>query len=122
MAKRVKEIRPTVVGRARLRGLTLDKQPVSQQAVYMKATFQLPDELYREVKATAAMEGRTLRDLTIGLFEQWLRDKKRTVAPRPVVDWRNYKAPLAHLVSPDITDHSMEGIRKSITDRWNESK
>ena len=86
----------------------------------MKATFQIPDELYREVKAETTREGRTLRDVTISLFEQWLRDRKRTVTPSLSVDWRNFQAPLAHLVSENVSDHSMEAMRENIVKHWNE--
>lgn len=88
----------------------------------MKATFQIPDELYREVKAETARAGRTLRDVTISLFEQWLRDRKRPVAPSPSVDWRNFKAPLAHLVPENVSDHSMETMRENILKNWNEPR
>lgn len=98
----------------------LDPEPVIQQAVIMKATFQIPDELYREVKAETAREGRTLRDVTISLFEQWLRDRKQPVKPPLSVDWRNFKAPLAHLVPENVSDHSMEAIRENIVKNWNE--
>ena len=86
----------------------------------MKATFQIPDELYREVKAATAREGRTLREVTISLFEQWLRQKKQPDSHTPAVDWMGYQAPLAHLMTDDVTDHSAEAMRKSITSRWNE--
>ncbi len=86
----------------------------------MKATFQIPDELYREVKAETAREGRTLRDVTISLFEQWLRDRKRTVTPSQPVDWRNFKASLAHLVPKNVSDDSMEAMRKNIVKNWDE--
>lgn len=85
----------------------------------MKATFQIPDELYREVKAATAREGRTLRDVTISLFEQWLRQKREPASPVPAVDWMGYQAPLADLVPDDVSDHSVEGMRKSITSHWN---
>jgi hypothetical protein len=38
----------------------------------MKATVDVPDQLYRQVKARAALEGRTVRDVTIELYERWL--------------------------------------------------
>ena len=50
--------------------LLLDLQPAIQLTGRVKATFLIPDELYREVKAETAREGRTLREVTIGLFEQ----------------------------------------------------
>ncbi|HSP43585.1 MAG TPA: hypothetical protein VLO11_11985 [Luteolibacter sp.] len=86
----------------------------------MKATFQIPDELYREVKAETAREGRTLREVTISLFEQWLRQKKGNTRQTPKVDWLRFQAPLRHLMPDDATDHGMEAMRKSITGKWNE--
>ena len=38
----------------------------------MKATVDVPDQLYRQVKARAALEGRAVREVTIELYEQWL--------------------------------------------------
>ena len=35
----------------------------------MKATMQIPDELYREVKAKSALEGRSVRSVTVMLYE-----------------------------------------------------
>lgn len=38
----------------------------------MKATIDVPDALYRRVKARAALEGRSVRDVSVELFEGWL--------------------------------------------------
>lgn len=38
----------------------------------MKATFDIPDDLYRHVKARSAMEGRPLRSVAVELFQNWL--------------------------------------------------
>ena len=86
----------------------------------MKATFQIPDALYRELKAETAREGLTMREVTIGLFEQWLRQKKQIAPVAPTVDWLNFPAPLAHLVSEEPADHDTTALRKSITEHWNE--
>lgn len=40
----------------------------------MKATVDIPDPLYRQVKARAALEGRAVRDVTIELYERWLAE------------------------------------------------
>ncbi len=40
----------------------------------MKATVDVPDQLYRRVKARAALEGRAVREVTIELYERWLAD------------------------------------------------
>ena len=38
----------------------------------MKATIEIPDALHRRLKARAALEGRSVRDVTIELYEGWL--------------------------------------------------
>jgi hypothetical protein len=38
----------------------------------MKATFDIPDDLYRRVKARSALEGRPLRSVAVELFQNWL--------------------------------------------------
>lgn len=38
----------------------------------MKATIDIPDELYRRVKAKTALKGRAVRDVTIELFRKWI--------------------------------------------------
>jgi hypothetical protein len=40
----------------------------------MKATIQIPEDLYRRVKAAAAMKGLTIREITTELYRQWLGD------------------------------------------------
>jgi hypothetical protein len=69
----------------------LDPEPAIQQAVSMKATFENPDELHREVIAGTA-----------------------------TVDWRNFKSPLAHLVPENAADHSMDAMWDSIVTTWND--
>ena len=86
-----------------------------QQAGSMKATFQIPDDLYREVKAETARDGRTVREVVISLFEQWLRQKKQPAPHATAIDWENFQAPLFHLMPDQVTDHSTEAMRKSIT-------
>ena len=80
----------------------------------------IPDELYREVKAETAREGRTVREVAITLFQQWLRQKKQLPANVQPVDWQGFQAPLSHLMPENVTDYSTEAMRKSITTRWNE--
>ncbi len=41
----------------------------------MKATIDIPDELYRRVKAQAALDGRAIRDVAIELFTEWVGDE-----------------------------------------------
>ena len=41
----------------------------------MKTTMDLPDDLYRRVKAKSALEGRPVREVTIDLYRQWLAER-----------------------------------------------
>lgn len=40
----------------------------------MKATIDIPDDLYRQVKAEAALRGVTVREVTARLYRRWLRE------------------------------------------------
>jgi len=42
--------------------------------VSMKATIDIPDDLYRQVKAEAALRGLTVREVTTRLYRRWLRE------------------------------------------------
>ena len=57
----------------------------------MKATIEIPDELYRKVKAKSAMEGRAIREVTIELYQVWLKEET------PVVDNRTPEQALEDL-------------------------
>lgn len=48
----------------------------------MRTTIDLPDELYRTLKARAAVRGVTLRELIQGLIEQALSTAAPAVDPR----------------------------------------
>ena len=57
----------------------------------MKATIDIPDDLYRRVRAKTALKGRSVRDLTIELFRNWLHETdtatpNRTERPDSWVD------------------------------------
>lgn len=36
------------------------------------------------------------------------------------IDWESFQAPLFHLMPDQVTDHSTEAIKESITSQWNE--
>ena len=45
----------------------------------MKATIDVPDDLYRKVKAKTALQGRAVREVTIELYQRWLeQDESQT--------------------------------------------
>jgi hypothetical protein len=48
----------------------------------MKATIDLPDELYRRVKAKSALQGRPIRDVALQLFGEWLEEQPRSLVQR----------------------------------------
>ena len=39
----------------------------------MKATLDIPDDLYKRVKARSAMEGKPIRSVAIELFQIWIQ-------------------------------------------------
>ena len=49
----------------------------------MRSTFDLPDELMRQLKARAALEGRSLRDLLLELIERGLNAPAVAAHRRP---------------------------------------
>jgi hypothetical protein len=55
-------------------------QQTSQLAAVMKATIDLPDDLYRRVKARSAEEGRRIREVAAELFRDWLDRETNTSA------------------------------------------
>ena len=65
----------------------------------MKATIDIPDDLYRRVKAKTAEEGRRIRDVTADLVQQWLDGGNAAPAshdvPRVTADQ------LSHFRDPD---------------------
>ncbi len=88
----------------------------------MKATFDLPDQLYREVKARTAQEGRTVREVVVALFQQWIDKGRALGSSAPPVEWNSHRPPLDHLLSGETADHSMEAIRESIEGNWDERR
>ncbi|MYG81016.1 MAG: hypothetical protein F4187_04265 [Gemmatimonadetes bacterium] len=40
----------------------------------MKTTIDIPDDLYRQIKAEAALRGLTIRELTTRLYRRWLTE------------------------------------------------
>lgn len=52
----------------------------------MKATIDVPDELYREVKAKNALLGKPVREVTVELYRQWIEGSETAPAPAGT-DW-----------------------------------
>ncbi len=49
----------------------------------MRTSLDVPDDLFRHLKARAALEGTTLRDLVVGLIERGLSAPPAAQAPAP---------------------------------------
>jgi len=53
----------------------------------MKATIEIPDELYRRVKAKSALQGRAIREVTMELYQHWLADEPAPASPQSPEEW-----------------------------------
>lgn len=53
----------------------------------MKATIELPDDLYRRVKAKSAMQGRAIREVTEELYRVWLAQDEATPPSQSAEEW-----------------------------------
>lgn len=60
----------------------------------MKATLEIPNDLYRQVKAKSAMQGRPVREVTMELYQKWLTSEepspntlKKTGKTTWIKDW-----------------------------------
>lgn len=53
----------------------------------MKATIQIPDDLYRRVKAQAALRGRTIREVTTELYRRWLGEGEGAGGNQDPTEW-----------------------------------
>ena len=53
----------------------------------MKATIEVPDDLYRRVKAKSALQGRTIREVTMELYQNWLVGAPATPAALSPEQW-----------------------------------
>ena len=85
----------------------------------MKATLDIPDMLYRQVKAKSAMEGRPIRLVAIDLLSTWV-----SVAPKveskddPTPSRKTEALPtwfgVARHSASRVKRHDMEAVRESI--------
>ena len=79
----------------------------------MKTTIDIPDEIYRQVKARSAREGRSVRDVTLGLFRGWIGDVGRwTFDVRPYSAPRDLHSRMAFRISCVVACVLMPGTSK----------
>jgi hypothetical protein len=55
----------------------------------MKATIDVPNDLYRRVKARAALLGRPVREVTIELYQRWLGEAPTPPPGESPEEWLN---------------------------------
>lgn len=88
----------------------------------MKATIDIPDELYRQVKAKSALEGRPLRYVAIELFQSWLgQTAEATASVEALTDAELDACPWLKVTQKYMrkdVSHAMEDIRQSIEKGW----
>ncbi|MDD4869339.1 MAG: hypothetical protein PHR77_02170 [Kiritimatiellae bacterium] len=86
----------------------------------MKATLDIPDTLYRQVKAKSALEGRRIRLVAIELFSTWVNatqkvESKENAQPsrktRKLPPWFG----IARSYASKVKRHDMDAVRESIT-------
>ncbi len=51
----------------------------------MKATIEIPDDLYRKVKAKSALLGKPVREVTEELYRRWLGEEDKESQNSPEV-------------------------------------
>lgn len=54
----------------------------------MKTTIDIPEEVYRRVKAKSALQGRRVREVTLELYRRWLdEDVRDSTAAESAMQW-----------------------------------
>ncbi len=82
----------------------------------MKATMDIPDDLYRRVKAKTALEGLTVREVAVAFFTTWVGDAPSQPAAKQAT--REPTTPAwfgsARRYAAAVARHDMDAIRSSI--------
>lgn len=88
----------------------------------MKATIEIPDELYRLVKAKSALEGRAVREVTVELYQRYIGQEGPSTAETgkgtagPLLEGQETPSWFGALgrTARSGTRHEMSAIRESI--------
>jgi hypothetical protein len=86
----------------------------------VKATIEVPDELYRQVKAKSALEGKAVREVTEELFRRYVTQEDRGPNPERVAPARQKAGAPPHWFgilrsyATNATQHDVGAIRESI--------
>ena len=82
----------------------------------MKATIDIPDELYRQVKAKSALRGQRVREVAVSLFQGWIEDAEAGAADKPIAVHESepvwFGAARKH--ARHVKRHDMAAVRRSI--------
>lgn len=70
----------------------------------MKATIEIPDELYRKLEAKSASQGRPIQEVAVELFDEWVRESSRQELQEPSVG--ELMADLRGSIDSGVTDLS----------------
>jgi hypothetical protein len=86
----------------------------------MRATLEVPGELYRKVKAKRALQGRPAREVAVGLFRAWVCQARPTPAAKNLMRTGGKGAApwfgsLRKYAKNARGRHEIGSIRKSIT-------
>ncbi len=83
----------------------------------MKATLDIPTELYRRVKAKSAIEGKAVRTVAVQLFQEWVDGTRAAGAQRAALEKPAIEsAPWLAITTPFVEnkdDHNLDAIRQS---------
>ena len=89
----------------------------------MKATLDIPDDLYRRVKARSALEGRPVRSVAVQLFQEWLSSEPEPpeATEDALTDEDLERYPWLKItrryVKPGM-NHDLDEIKESIARGW----
>jgi hypothetical protein len=84
----------------------------------MKATIDIPDDLYRKLKAKSALEGQPVRAVAVRLFRDWVGEKTLIETEEKFERARGKALPpwfgAARRYARNVKDHSMEAVHESV--------
>lgn len=80
----------------------------------MRTTVDIPDALYRQVKARSSQEGRAVREVTVALYLQWIEGRTQ------LADETAGQMPAGHAAEVESWLHRVQklgdGIRRNSKD------
>ncbi|MFA5044154.1 MAG: hypothetical protein WC381_08130 [Kiritimatiellia bacterium] len=83
----------------------------------MKATIDIPDDLYRRVKAKSAMQGQPVREVAVTLFQGWIGEAGEEPTAAPVLAMGGTTPAwfgVARKYAAQVEHHDMAAVRQSI--------